>query len=66
MSRCLDCTSLTSHSKKLAVQGWGNCKSRPEWKYLSITYDRECGQFAQVTPDVAKTRAEWTVKVGAA
>ena len=63
---CLQCANLTSHSQKMAREGFGNCKVRVEWKYLSITYDRQCRHFDQVSPEVAKTRTEWAMKVGAA
>lgn len=64
--RCLDCNNLTSHSKKMALHGYGNCKQRPDYKYMSITRDHQCEKFAQVTAAIALTRSEWAVKVGAA
>lgn len=66
MTRCLDCSNLTSHSAKMALHGFGNCKVRAEWSYLSITSEHQCDKFAQVTPEVAKTREAWASKGGAA
>ena len=62
--RCLDCNNLTSHSQKMKAEGFGNCKARSEWKYLSVTYERNCEKFAQVPAGV--NRDGWAVKVGAA
>lgn len=64
--RCLDCANLTSHSQKMREQGYGNCKAHTEWKYLSVIYERNCEKFARVTAEIALTRSEWALKMGAA
>lgn len=64
--RCLDCSNLVSRNAAMTRHGFVGCKNTPEWKYRVMTSDIECAQFAQVTPEVAKTREAWAAKVGAA
>lgn len=57
---CIDCTHFTVSAADVRKVGYGNCKMSPSWRYVSPSFERECGLFeAETEPESIAKRQAW-------
>ena len=62
--RCLACKNMSlQHTPAMARLGFGHCKCESRnYVHVSVSWDRECGKFDQVTPETLGKRSDWLNK----
>lgn len=56
---CLHCKHSTSKDAPMSRQGFGRCVFHQVGRYVSVTFERECGKFAALPDPEIAARDEW-------
>lgn len=63
MSQCITCANLNLRDAgPMARFGFGKCKLRAKWEFISTTYERECKAHRPAEADVVAARIKWNEK----
>ena len=59
--KCIECQNIKSH-KEMTKHEFANCSFYPSWRYISLTYERQCDKFVNA-PEVEIKKREQLEKV---